>query len=62
MALESDVPFSHQRGPNLWCGTADGIKPLLLPSGNRDGVSQCLSLCCKSAVSEAKGGRGAGCH
>lgn len=62
VALESDVAYSHQRGPYLWCGTADGMKRLVLHSGSRDGTSQCLSMYCKSAVSEAKGDRGAHCH
>lgn len=62
VTLESDAAYSHQRGPYLWCGTADGIKQLVLHSGSGNGVSQCLSMYCKSVVSETKSDRGTWCH
>lgn len=57
MALESDAPYSRQGGPYSRCGTVDGVKHLVLRSGSGNGVSQCLSMYCKSVMSGAKGDR-----
>lgn len=46
MAVKSDVAHSHQRGPNLWCGTADGVKYLILHSGSEPVLEHVLQIRC----------------
>lgn len=48
VALESDAAYSHQREPYLWCGTADGIKHLVLHSEwkwNEPVIKHVLQIC-----------------
>lgn len=61
-ALESEAAYSRQGRPHLWRGTASGVKHLVLRLGSGDEASRRLNVYCKSAVSEAKGDRGARCQ